>query len=237
KASPGDVAALSAADVVVYNGLHLEGKMADLFHRLAKKKKTLALGEALDTARLLKTPGGTDDPHVWFDTALWAETLKPTADLLAEVDPPHAADYHANAARYKDELLKLDAEVRALLATIPKDRRVLVTAHDAFHYFGRAYDVEVRGVQGVSTDAEAGVAEVNDLVVFLVDRKIGAVFVESSVSDRNVQALLEGCAARGHTVKVGGELHSDALGPPDGTAGDYPGMVRGNARVIADALR
>ena len=237
KASTGDIQKLDAAEAIFYSGLHLEGKMGDLFVRMARQKPTFAVTEGVDEARLLAVDGGQHDPHVWFDVGLWAETVGVVRAALAQYDPAHSADYTAAAERYRAELLDLDAECRRLLEQIPSERRVLVTAHDAFGYFGRAYGVEVRAIQGISTDSEAGVREINELVAFLTTRKIKAVFVETSVSDRNIQALVEGCVARGHPVMIGGSLYSDAMGASGTIEGTYVGMVRKNVQTIVSALR
>lgn len=236
KPSPGDVSRLNAAAVVFYSGLHLEGKMGDIFVRTARKKPTFAVTELIPEDRLIELADSHYDPHVWFDVALWSEAATVVRDALSEVDPEHAADYAANANAYQASLAELDQYCRQQLGVIPKERRVLVTAHDAFHYFGRAYDVDVRAVQGVSTETEAGVREINELVDFIVNHKIKAVFVESTISERNIQALVEGCAARGHTVAIGGELFSDAMGPSGSPEGTYAGMVRHNVDTIKKAL-
>lgn len=237
KASPGDVNALNGADAIFYSGLHLEGKMADVFVRMARKKPTFAVTEYIPEERVLDNPEGAFDPHLWFDVSLWREAAGVVRDALKAFDPKHAADYQARADAYQAELGKLHEYAKTKLATIPKERRVLVTAHDAFRYFGRAYDIEVKGIQGISTESEAGVREVNQLVNFLVERKVKAVFVESSVSDKNVRALLEGCKARGHTVVIGGELFSDAMGKDGTPEGTYVGMVRHNVDTIVKALK
>ncbi|MEX0711202.1 MAG: zinc ABC transporter substrate-binding protein [Pirellulales bacterium] len=236
-ATTDDISQLNRADAIFYSGLHLEGKMGDLFVRLARKKPTIyAVTEGIDEQRLLEVSSGLYDPHVWFDVALWSETLGVVEGALAEFDPKHAAEYKKNAEAYRAELLALDAEVKTELARIPDERRVLVTAHDAFHYFGRAYDIEVKAIQGISTDAEASVKQINELVGEIVDRGIKAVFVETSVSERNIRALVEGCQARGHRVTIGGELYSDAMGKPGTPEGTYVGMVRKNVATIAKAL-
>jgi manganese/zinc/iron transport system substrate-binding protein len=237
KASPGDVNRLNEADIIFYSGLHLEGKMADVFVRMARKKPTFAVTEYIPEGGVLENPDGAFDPHLWFDVSLWREAAGVVRDALVAFDPKHASDYRRRADAYQSELAKLHDEVKTRLAAIPKDQRVLVTAHDAFRYFGRAYNVEVRAIQGISTESEAGVREVNALVAFLVDKRIKAVFVESSVSDKNVTALLEGCAARGHKVVVGGELFSDAMGKDGTPAGTYVGMIRHNVDTIVNALR
>lgn len=236
KPSPGDVSRLSSAGLIFYNGLHLEGKMADLFVRMSRKRPTHAVAEAIPETALLELADGHYDPHVWFDVALWSQTVDRVRDVMVQFDPAHASEYARRAADYKRSLGELDAECRSALAAIPKERRVLVTAHDAFHYFGRAYDVEVKAVQGISTEAEAGVREINELVDLIVGRGIKAVFIESTVSERNIQALVEGCGARGHVVRIGGELFSDAMGQAGTPAGTYIGMVRHNVRTIVKAL-
>jgi manganese/zinc/iron transport system substrate-binding protein len=236
KASPGDVSKLNAARVIFFSGLHLEGKMGDIFVRTARKKPTYAVTEKIPEDRLIELTDGHYDPHVWFDVSLWSLAADTVRDALVEVDPEHAADYTKRANEYQAALAALDETCRQSLQEIPKDRRVLVTAHDAFHYFGRAYDIEVRAVQGVSTETEAGVLEINELVDFITKRKIKAVFVESTISERNIRALIEGCAARGHEVKIGGELFSDAMGKDGTPEGTYAGMVRHNVDTIKRAL-
>jgi manganese/zinc/iron transport system substrate-binding protein len=236
KVSTGDVAELSSADVVFYSGLHLEGKMSDVFARMAERKPTIAVTASIDPNRVLHL-GSAADPHVWFDVALWSEGLASVQDALAAFDPAHAAEYRANSQAYRQELTALDRWCRERLATIPAARRILVTAHDAFSYFGRAYDLELKSIQGISTESEAGVREVNNLVEFIVDHGVKAVFVESSVSSRNMEALVEGCAARGHQVAIGGELFSDAMGPTGTPEETYVGMVRHNVETIVRALK
>jgi manganese/zinc/iron transport system substrate-binding protein len=237
KPSPGDISALSKADAIFFSGLHLEGKMGDVLERLGRSKPAVAVAEGIEPDRLIDLEGGQVDPHVWFDVALWSETIEVVREAMTIFDPSSADAYARNAEAYRLELADLDEEVRSRIAEIPEHRRVLVTAHDAFGYFGRAYDVEVRGIQGISTESEAGVREINELVDELVDRRIPAVFVESSVSDRNVRALVEGCEARGHRMRIGGQLYSDAMGAAGTPEGTYPGMVRHNVGTIAEALR
>lgn len=242
KATPGDRRLLNAAAAVFYTGLHLEGRMADLLESLGRHKPVFAVTEVLkaECPEKLRRPEGAQgvyDPHVWFDVALWARCVAYVGKRLGEVDPAHAPDYQRRAAEYQAELTSLDAEVRQQIATIPPAQRVLVTAHDAFHYFSRAYEIEVYSLQGISTLDEADLSAVNRLVDLLVDRQIRAVFVESSVSARNIQALIQGCQARGHTVRIGGELYSDALGPAGTPEASYVGVVRHNVRCIVEALR
>jgi manganese/zinc/iron transport system substrate-binding protein len=237
KSSPGDVQKLLDADLIVYSGLHLEGKMADVLGKMARKKPTLAVAEHLNHEAILSGGPGGHDPHVWFNVALWAEGVTAVENLLVTFDPSHQDDYRRNAAAYRQELLELDRWCQEQIASIPRERRVMITAHDAFEYFGRAYDIEVRGIQGISTENEAGVNEINELVDLIVRRGVKAVFVESSVSERNIKALVEGCKARGHTVAIGGELFSDAMGQPGTEEGTYPGMIRHNVRTIVEALK
>jgi manganese/zinc/iron transport system substrate-binding protein len=237
KASPADVSQLSRADIIFYSGLHLEGKLAELLERMERRKPTVGVAERIPPDQILKDDHGARDPHVWFDVSLWSEAAVAAADALAQFDPPHADAYRTNLASYRERLANLHQYARNQLGMVPKDHRVLVTAHDAFRYFGRAYGVEVRGIQGISTDSEAGVRQVKELVDFLVDRKIKAVFIETSVSDQNIRSLLEGCQARGHDVVIGGSLFSDAMGKAGTPDGTYEGMVKHNVDTIVAALQ
>ena len=237
KASPGDVGILERADLICYSGLHLEGKLADTLARLGRRKPTCALAEHLPADRLLSSEGSFHDPHVWFDVSLWAETVEPVRAALEKLDPAHAAEYKQRASDYHASLLSLHAECVAELESIPAERRVLVTAHDAFRYFGRAYNIEVKAIQGISTEGEAGVKQINELVQFITERKIKSVFTESSISERNMQSLIEGCARHGHEVARGGELFSDAMGKAGTPEGTYAGMVRHNVSKIVAGLK
>ncbi len=237
KVSPGDVRALIRGDAVFYSGHHLEGKMGEVFRRLGRRKTTVPVAEGIDESRLIDLGAGRPDPHLWFDVGLWSTGVGVVRDALVELDPVNKEIYIENASAYLVDLWALDEECRVAIRSIPKERRMLVTAHDAFAYFGRAYGVEVRGIQGISTESEAGVSDVNALVELLVNRDIPAVFVESSVGDRNVRALVEGCAARGHALRIGGSLYSDAMGQTGTPEGTYIGMVRHNVRTIVEALR
>ncbi len=239
KASPGDVRILETADLICYSGLHLEGKLADTLSRLSRRKLTCALAEHLPKDRLLQSDaeGSFPDPHVWFDVSLWSETIEPVRATLEKLDPAHAAEFAERATKYREELSKLHAECIEKLAAIPKARRVLVTAHDAFRYFGRAYDIEVKAIQGISTEGEAGVKQINELVTFISEHEIKSVFTESSISERNMQSLIEGCGQRGHQVARGGELFSDAMGKAGTPEGTYIGMVRHNVEKIAAGLK
>ena len=237
KASQSDIARLGKADIIVYNGLFLEGKMQDIFTKMAAKKQIVVVTADLPTQRL--RPVGPDeyDPHVWFDVSLWALTLDNVVAGLSAVDPQGAETFRRNAAAYRAQLEELHAWVQTQINEIPQQRRVLVTAHDAFGYFGMAYGIEVVGLQGISTVAEYGVNDVSNLVELIVSRGIGAIFVESSVSERSIQAVRQGCLARGFEVKIGGTLYSDAMGEAGGAADNYVGMVRSNVTTIVEALR
>lgn len=237
KATPRDADRLAAAELVVASGLHLEGRLADLLTRLGRRRSVVAVADALPRDRLLVADPGIADPHVWFDASLWALAAPVVADALATLDPAGAAEYHTAATTVASRLNSLHANLAARIASIPAERRVLVTAHDAFRYFGRAYDIEVVGVQGLSTESEAGLGDINRLVDLLVTRRIPAVFVETSVSDRNVAALVEGSAARGHRVALGGRLHSDSLGAPGSGAETLEGALTANVETIVAALQ
>ncbi len=234
--TPNDIARLSEADLILYSGHHLEGKMGEVFERMARRKLVVAVAEVIGSDQLIETSGQVD-PHLWFDVALWSAAGEGLLAQLVQFDPVNEADYRTNAEGYLNELEDLNQEVHDQVQEIPEEKRVLVTAHDAFGYFGRAYGLEVLGIQGISTESEAGVREVNQLVDLIVGRKVSAVFVESSVSDRNIRALVEGCAAQGHTIQIGGELYSDAMGPAGTPNGTYIGMVRHNVETIVEALR
>ncbi len=238
----GDRARLERAHLVFFNGLHLEGKMTDTFEKSRRRFRAYAVTRNIPDSELraADTDGGPHDPHVWFDVKLWAKTIEPVRSELTNLDPDGAAVYAANANEYRNELDKLDAEVRATVGTLPKERRILVTGHDAFGYFGRAYGFEVRGLQGVSTASEVGTTDRDRLAEFLGTHKIPAVFTETSIDDKGLRAVLDDTRRRyGHTVRlVGGDdaLYSDALGAPGSPGGTYAGMVRHNVKVIVDAL-
>lgn len=238
KASEGDVRRLWRARLVLYNGLHLEARMADVLARMNDRTPTVAVAEAIDGRKLLSPAGyeGSYDPHVWFDVALWREVVEPVRNALSRVDPERAEAYARNAAAYLQELDALDAYVRTRAAEVPAESRVLVTAHDAFHYFGEAYGFEVRGLQGISTASEAGAGDVQALANLIAGRRIPAIFVESSVPRRTIEAVRAAVRSRGFEVEVGGQLYSDALGAPDSPAGSYTGMVRHNIDTIVEAL-
>lgn len=238
KASEGDVLRLLEADIVFYNGLHLEAAMGDVLERMHGYAETVAVTDGIDRSLLLAPPEfeGAYDPHVWFDVKLWITAVEQVRQALSALDPTHAAIYAANAQRYLAKLEALHQYVRAQVARVPPALRVLITAHDAFNYFGRAYDFEVRGLQGISTASEAGTADVQALANFIAERRIPAIFVESSVPQRTVEAVQAAVQARGFDVKIGGELFSDAMGSGGTPEGTYIGMVRHNIDTIVGAL-
>lgn len=233
-----DILALARADLVLWHGLYLEAQLEEVLLEMAKRTKVVALADQLPHDLLIAHTQYADkfDPHVWMDPGLWAQVAGFVADALVGVMPGEEVALRGRVGAYRAELSALRAYAEATLATVPADARVLVTAHDAFNYFGRAFGFEVVGIQGISTDSEAGLARVGELVDLLVDRKIGAVFVESSVSDRNMRALQEGAAAKGHEVEIGGTLFSDAMGAPGTYEGTYLGMIDHNVTTIARAL-
>lgn len=238
KATRDDLRRIVAADAVFYSGLMLEGKMIDALVKVARTKPVYSVTERLDESLLLEPAefAGHYDPHVWMDVSLWSRCAGVVADALAEFDPPHADDYQARATEYGEELARLDAYGREVLGSIPSSGRVLVTSHDAFNYFGRAYGLDVQGVQGISTESEAGLQRINELVDRLVDQQVRAVFVESSVPRKNIEALVEGVRARGGEITVGGELFSDAMGATGTYEGTYVGMLDHNFTTVARAL-
>jgi len=239
KPTRSDVVQINNADVVFYNGLMLEGKMGDVFVRAARKGQPVyAVTEAIMEQGDYVMTDEEDllDPHVWMDVSGWMRAVEVVAETLSKYDPANESYYRSNAAPYIEKLRELDEYVQGVIDSIPEEQRVLVTAHDAFNYMGRAYGLEVRGIQGLSTASEAGVQDIERLVAYLAERDIPAVFVETSVADKNVRALVEGSQARGHDVKIGGALFSDAMGPPGTYEGTYIGMLDHNATTIARAL-
>lgn len=239
KASQGDIEKLDQADIIFYNGLHLEGKMVEIFENMAKKKTTVAVSENIDRSKLRS---GAEmeteyDPHIWFDVRHWMTAAETIRDTLIGYDSVHADAYRNNADAYIKQLEQLHNEVIETIQTIPEQSRVLVTAHDAFGYFGEAYGMQVMGLQGMSTASEAGTKDVSDLRDFLVENNIKAVFIESSVPRKAIDAVIQGAKQKGHELVIGGELYSDAMGEEGTPEGTYIGMVRYNAKTIADALK
>lgn len=233
-----DLAALYRADAVFWNGLYLEAQMEELLLDLARRKPTFALGDDVPKDKLLAHEDyeGRFDPHIWMVPDLWVSVMESVRQRLSDLRPAAAPDFAANAARHSEDLARLQAYADNSLSQIPEASRVLISAHDAFGYFGQAFGFDVMGIQGLSTQSEAGLNRIAELVDVIVTRDIKAVFVESSVSDRNMRALIEGAAARGHELAIGGELFSDAMGQPGTYEATYVGMIDHNVTVIASAL-
>lgn len=237
QASQGDIRKLTEADIIFYNGLHLEGKMGEIFEKMAQNKPTVAVGENIPKEKLLKVDSTYSDPHIWFDIDHWILVVEGIEKELSKLSPEYEQQFKANAANYIAELKELKQYAATQINSIPEEQKILVTAHDAFAYFGNAYSLEVRGLQGLSTDSEYGLKDVQDLVQLLVDKEIRAVFIETSISERSIQAIVEGAKQKGHTVKIGGELFSDAMGEDGTEEGTYIGMYKHNVDTIVQALK
>ncbi len=234
----GDVKHLNEADLIFYNGLNLESKMLDLFEHVKRKKPVIAVAETISQANLLSPPEfeGFHDPHVWFDMNLWVNVVDEITDSLIELLPTEKSFFIAQKQAYLVDFFAVKKSTLAAVARLPKEKRILVTAHDAFNYFGQFYDFEVKALQGISTQAEAGIDDVQELVNFIVDRQIPAIFVESSIPKRHLKAVQQSVKAKGWNVTIGGELYSDALGSADSDAGTYLGMIKHNVSEIVEAL-
>jgi manganese/zinc/iron transport system substrate-binding protein len=238
RASQGDVAALRDADVVFYNGLFLEGQMGDILVKTGQQTPTVQVTEGIPEEDLLESPQyeGQFDPHVWFDATLWRMTVDPVVKQLSELDPDSASEFEQRGEEYKRQIDELHSFVEEEISSIPEDQRVLVTAHDAFSYFGRQYGMEVRGLQGISTESEAGSRDVQELAEFLAENEIKAIFVESSVPPETIEAVQDATRDKGWEVEIGGELYSDAGGDEGTEAETYIGMFRENVETITKAL-
>ncbi len=239
KATHGDLSKLNNADIIFYNGLYLEGKMGEVFKKLSRVKDVLPVAEIIDKGKLRESPLYKDayDPHVWFDVSLWQLVVAYIAEVLEQKDPPHKEFYRKNSEAYLKKLDSLDFYVKNKIQEIPKNQRVLVTAHDAFGYFGDAYDMEVKGLQGISTVSEFGLKDIAGLIDLITERNIKAVFVETSVSEKAISSVVQGSRENGQEVVIGGELYSDAMGEFGTFEGTYIGMVTHNVNTIVDALK
>ena len=237
-ASAGDIEKLGNADIIVYGGLHLEGKMTEIFEKLTSQNKNiLNVGDKLDKSKIHLVDQNTPDPHVWFNTELWEKEAEAVEAELSKFDPKNSEYYKENLKKYKVELVELTNYVKTEFSKIPEKSRVLVTAHDAFNYFGEQFGLEVKAIQGVSTDSETGTKNISDLANFIVQRNIKAIFVESSVPKKSIEALQEAVKARGKEVKIGGELYSDSLGDEAHNTETYIKTVKANADTIVNALK
>ncbi|MDH5476049.1 MAG: zinc ABC transporter substrate-binding protein [Cyclobacteriaceae bacterium] len=239
KASQGDLTLLTDADVVIYNGLHLEGKMGEVLKKLGKLKPVIAGGEGIPIEKRKNSSQYKNvyDPHVWFDVSLWQIVVKYISNELQLLHPANAKYYNNNTTTFLVQLDSLHQKTKASISSIPEQQKVLITAHDAFEYFGSAYNIEVKGLQGISTVSEFGLRDITDLVHFIVERKINAVFVETSVSKKAINAVVEGCHRKGFEVVIGGSLYSDAMGESNTPEGTYIGMVNKNVTTITQALK
>jgi manganese/zinc/iron transport system substrate-binding protein len=238
KASEGDVSKLSNADVVFYTGLHLEGKLVDVFEKMGNSTNTIALAEVLDKNKLIGSEyfASNYDPHIWFNIQYWKQLTNYLTQELSKLNPENASFFQKNSTRYLLQLDALENDIKKTIATLPKEKRVLVTAHDAFNYFGEAYGFEVVGLQGLSTATEAGVQDVQNLAKLIIDKKVKAIFVETSVPKRTIEALQQAVLSKGFEVAIGGTLYSDALGNAGTEEGTYLGMFRYNVDTIVEAL-
>ncbi len=236
KATQGDLRRLSRADIILYNGLHLEGKMQDIFEKMARKKPVFAVSSLIPRTQL-RQHGHFPDPHIWFDLSLWQQAGQRVLQILQQQDPKNKQAYADNAQLYLAEMQQLHQWIKTQVLSIPPAQRILITAHDAFGYFGRAYGMQVEGLQGISTASEFGLQDIKQLKDLIVKNNIKAVFVESSVSPRFIQSLVAGVKAEGHNLSIGGELYSDAMGQTGTPTGHYFGMVKHNVKTIVDALK
>ncbi|WP_188461400.1 metal ABC transporter solute-binding protein, Zn/Mn family [Bizionia arctica] len=240
KASEGDVSKLANADIIFYGGLHLEGKLVEVFEKMGHQNiKTVAVSDALDQTTLISSESfaGNYDPHIWFNVDYWIEITQYVAEQLSEADPENEAYFEANAKTYIEKLTVLNENLITTIETLPQEKRILVTAHDAFSYFGKKYNFEVVGLQGLSTATEAGVQDVQKLAAFIIDKKVKAIFVESSVPKRTIESLQAAVKSKDHDVIIGGTLYSDALGNADSIEGTYIGMFEFNVNTIVNALK
>jgi len=239
KASEGDVSKLYEADIIIYGGLHLEGKLVDIFEKMEGKKNTVSLGDRLPKDELIPSEyfASNYDPHVWFNIQFFKQFAQIVTDELSKADAENAKSYSENNKKYQQKLDALETEIKSIIAALPEEKRILVTAHDAFNYFGKAYGFNVVGLQGISTATEAGVKDVQNLSEFIILNNIKAIFVESSVPRRTIEALQQAVLSKNHNVEIGGSLYSDALGSPGTEEGTYIGMFKYNVNTIVNAIK
>ncbi|MBV1924079.1 MAG: zinc ABC transporter substrate-binding protein [Flavobacteriaceae bacterium] len=240
KASEGDVSKLYNADIIFYNGLHLEGKLVEVFEKMnLKDQSTISLGGYLDTKQLIGSDyfASNYDPHVWFNIQFFKEFSNKVTNILSEKDPKNAAQFIENEKVYIKKLEALETEISSIIEKLPTEKRILVTAHDAFNYFGKQYGFQVVGLQGLSTATEAGVQDVQKLSTFIIENNVKAIFIESSVPQRTIEALQASVISKGHEVSIGGSLYSDALGSTGTIEGTYIGMFQYNVNTIVNALQ
>lgn len=236
QATTGDIAKLDQSDIILYNGLYLEANMLTAFEQMNKSKPVIAIGEVIPESKLLKDETGAIDPHIWFDISLWKEALGAAVKEIIKLLPEHKEQLTANMEEYFLKLDELEQESKAKLAQIPKQQRILVTAHDAFGYFGAVNDMYVVGLQGLSTESEIGISDIEDTIELLMEYNVPAVFIESSINPDKINAVIEGAKKNGLDVKLGGELFSDAMGAEGTKEGTYIGMYAHNVNTITEGL-
>ena len=238
KAAHSDLEKLSSADIIIYNGLHLEGKMTDILKKLSRNKLVINASTPLPDS-ILRFPDSpeTPDPHIWFSIPIWRKSIKHISESIIKVIPKHKSELSLNTSIYLGKLNALDSKVRNEINTIPNKQKLLITAHDAFGYFGDEYKIEVMGLQGLSTVSQAGLKDIEHLVDLIIKRGIKAIFVESSISKKQLEVVIESCNEQGHNLTIGGTLYSDAMGPPNTPEGTYIGMVSRNVKTIVEALK
>jgi manganese/zinc/iron transport system substrate-binding protein len=239
KATTGDLEKLYEADIVFYNGLHLEGRMGQILEKLGRLKPVIAIAEGIEEKQLILVDSAAHvhDPHIWFDIQNWSKALQHALLSLQSHDSTHSEFYQKNAETYLKSLKNLDSAVMIQISQIPANQRLLITSHDAFSYFGKRYGIEVRGLQGISTVADFGLRDISELVKVIVERKIKAIFVETSVSEKSIEAVVVGCKAQGHEVIIGGHLYTDAMGAKGTPEGTYVGMMKANLHMITAGLK
>ena len=229
-----DIVKLSHADIIFYNGRHLEGQMVELLETLGNTKPSISIGDQMEN--LIRSEDGAFDPHLWMDVKNWIKAANIVTTSLKDKLPAHKNEFTNAYENYKAQLQALDTSIYNQIANIPQSKRVLITAHDAFAYYGEAYDIEVIGIQGISTASEAGLHKIESMVNMITKRQVPALFAETSVSDQNIKAIIEGSRRKGHDVTLGGILYSDSLGPTGSQAGTYIGMMKANTETIVQAL-
>ena len=239
KPTPGDIELLDKADIIIANGLHLEGKMSAMFKKYGQEKPVILVSDGLEEKDLIKSADFADsyDPHIWFDTRIWMKGMAYVCDEITKLDTMDRNYYKANFNRYQKEVDEMDKWVADRLDSLDKNNKVLITSHDAFSYFGRRYGIEVRGIQGISTISEVGLKGISEMVDFVVQRKIRSIFVETSTSQKTAQSIVDGARGKGFDVRIDGPLYSDALGEPDSEGGTYIGMIKSNVMMIVNGLR
>lgn len=237
KPTPGDIEMMDEADVIIANGLHLEGKMAEMLEKYSKEKPVIWVADGVNKKDIIKSADFSDanDPHIWFDTEMWMDGMRYVTEELGKIDTASKSYFRKNYKAYQEKVAEVDRWIHQQLDSIAV--HTLITSHDAFSYFGRTYQMEVKGIQGISTLSEVGLKEISDMVDYIISNQIKAIFIETSTSDKTAQSIVDGCAAKGYKVAIKGPLYSDALGEPDSEAGTYIGMIKANVTTIVEGLK